>query len=934
MASPRIFIVEDDALVVAHLQQILQEFNYQVVGLAASGAEAISQVDKLQPDLIIMDIRIRGPLNGLDTARKISEKHNIPIIFLTAYANKEYIQQAQVDNAFSYLLKPIRSIDLHTNIQMALFKHRTQKRLNIVNAVLKTRQKLNRFVLQKTNKKDLLEGFCHLLADMEIFSASILGLNIESAQPDIYFSPPNAEEVLLIRDMLIRKAIPICIKKAMESETVVLFSNTHQECAVCPLNRELKEHEHLTYRIRYRDHVYGVLMTFLAPNFTRDEEVIELFREIGDDLAYALHKFDLEELQIKAQKSLEESEYKYRILSENSLVGVFLVVNDRFKYVNPQMAKIFKYPSPEDILRLPSFLDLCHPENHEKVRNIFQNILKQDNAKQVHVELTGKDRNGNNLELEILASRIEYQGASAILGSILDVTEKKEKDEIIRLLSTGINESPVSIIITDRSGKIEYVNPAFTKMSGYSAEEVIGKTPKILHSGEMSEEFYKVLWQTIQQGEVWTDEIIDRKKDGSLYWVKMLISPIKDKNNNITHFLGIQEDISENKRLERQLLQSQKMEAIGRLAGGVAHDFNNLLTVINGYAQLLLYALNEDDPNRKKIEQIYQAGEKAKNLTSQLLAFSRKQMRQVQILNLNDVIQAYYPMLKSLIGENITIEMQLAANLWPIEADKHQLEQILLNLVVNAKQAMPEGGKLSIITGNVVLDDQFVQENDGARTGEFVRFSIADTGVGMDEETLKHIFEPFFTTRGVGEGTGLGLSTVYGIVKQNEGLIYVTSAPFSGTIFDIYFPRVKNAQVEPQNEPQEAQQTFMGNASILLVEDDMDVRKLTSRALTYFGFKVTTARDGKEALEKLKQSNVNYDLLITDLVMPNLSGQRLAQMVHAIYPDLPVLFISGYSENEFGAEQTETEMSNFLQKPFSPLDLAKKVQSILNKETV
>ncbi len=930
MDSPRIFIVEDDALVVSHLQQILEEYNYQVAGMAASGQDAIKMVDRSNPDLILMDIRIRGPLNGLETAKKISQKHKIPIIFLTAHANQDYLKQAQVETAFSYLLKPIRGMDLHTNIQMALFKHQTEQKLNIINTILKTRQKLNRLILEETDRYKLLEQATQLLVESGVFSTAMLVTEIQFSHPKFYVAPDNFIKDTDLKDFFKKGKLPDCFEQALNSEDVIHFNSNESDCKNCPLLKNDHGHYHLSYQIKFRENHYGLLSTLLSQTFSPTNEIFDLFKEIGDDLAFALHKFELEELQQKAQKALEDSEYKYRMLSENALIGVFLLQNGKFRYANPQMAHIFGFKHPKDILNLDSFLELCHPVDQSSIQDIFEQILNSKN-RSIHIEFTGKDKKDRKVEIELLASRIEYQGKPAILGSLLDITEKKAKDQFIRLLSAGITESPVAIIITDMKGKIEYVNPAFSKISGYSKSEAIGKTPCILKSGEMPEEFYTNLWNTIIKGENWSGEVVNKRKDGSHYWARLLISPIKNDKGEIAHFLGIQEDITEQKKLERQLLQSQKMEAIGRLAGGIAHDFNNLLTVINGYAQLLLYSSSEKDPNRKKIEHIFQAGEKAKNLTSQLLAFSRKQMRQVQKLNMNQVIEDYFSMIQSLIGEDILIEKQLASDLWTIEADKHQLEQILLNLVVNAKQAMPEGGKLTLITRNVMLDDQFVEDNEGAKSGPYIHLSISDTGIGMDEETVKHIFEPFFTTRGVGEGTGLGLSTVYGIVKQNDGLIYVTSAPDHGTIFDIYFPKSEGeAEQQKDTVDKPAEEELFGNESILLVEDDVDVRTLTSRALSYFGFKVTPARDGKEALEQLKNSSNKFDLLITDVIMPKLSGKQLADMVHQHFPDLPVLFISGYSDNQLKAVPEE-DLPNFLQKPFSPIDLARKVKEILQR---
>ena len=357
------------------------------------------------------------------------------------------------------------------------------------------------------------------------------------------------------------------------------------------------------------------------------------------------------------------------------------------------------------------------------------------------------------------------------------------------LLMTAIEQSADGIVITDAQGTIQYVNPAFTRVSGYSREEALGKNPRILKSGKHDEAYYRKLWETILGGEIWQDEITNRRSDGSLYPEQMTITPVRDQRGEITHFIAIKAEVTERKRLEQQLRQAQKMEAVGRLAGGVAHDFNNLLTIISGYSELLLEHPGTVEPLRGYVNEIRNASGRAASLTRQLLAFSRQQVLAPRVLDLNAVVANIEKMLKRLIGEDIDLVTVLAESLWPVKADPGQLEQVLLNLAVNARDAMPKGGMLTIETANVEMDRTYAQTHFPLSPGPYVLLAFSDTGIGMDAETQARIFEPFFTTKEKGKGTGLGLATVYGIVKQSGGYIWVYSEVGKGTTFKIYLPR-------------------------------------------------------------------------------------------------------------------------------------------------
>ncbi len=518
-----------------------------------------------------------------------------------------------------------------------------------------------------------------------------------------------------------------------------------------------------------------------------------------------------------------------------------------------------------------------------------------------------------------------------------DWRERQRAEGALRKLSRAVEQSASTIIITDTQGYIEYANPRFTETTGYSLAEVLGQHTRILKSGHTSPEEYRRLWETITAGKEWRGEFHNKKKNGELYWESASISPIKNAEGVITHFLAVKEDITERKqaeetraKLEEQLRQAQKMESIGRLAGGVAHDFNNLLTVIQGHISLLQDELPGEDPRLEQLDLIRQASERAAVLTRQLLAFSRQQILAPTRLDLNDLVANLHKMLGRLIGEDITLTTVLQPGLWPVTADPGQLEQVIMNLVINARDAMPTGGKLTIETRNVDLDGSYAQIHLDAPTGPCVMLAVTDTGHGMDEATLARIFEPFFTTKEPGKGTGLGLATVYGIVKQSGGHITVYSEPSQGATFKIYLPASGTA---PQRLAQPQAQPVIrgGNETILLVEDDEMVRSLVQRALLRQGYTLLEARWSDEALFLVEQQRGQIDLLVTDVVMPKMNGRELFEQLKALHPRMKVLFMSGYTDDTMVRNGLLAAEIEFLSKPFSPDALAAKVREVLDK---
>ena len=467
-------------------------------------------------------------------------------------------------------------------------------------------------------------------------------------------------------------------------------------------------------------------------------------------------------------------------------------------------------------------------------------------------------------------------------------------------------------------------------MHDYSPEEMIGmQLVDLLKKKELDK--YTNRLNKVKTLGSWTGEIEHIRKDGTPFPTFTSVNLLKDAEGRPTGVLAVVRDISEQKKLEAQLSQAQKMEAIGVLAGGVAHDFNNLLTVIIGYAQLALMNVIKDQSLRERIEEIKKAGEKAASLTRQLLAFSRKQIITPRVLDLNELLTGIEKMLGRLIPEDVELLTIPEPALWQVEVDSGQIEQVIMNLAVNARDAMPQGGKLTIETANADLDENYLREHGIEETpGPYVMLAISDTGSGMDKETQEHIFEPFFTTKEVGKGTGLGLSTVYGIVKQSNGFIWVYSEPGKGTTFKVYLPKVKG-DVEPEEKEQTSVDDLGGSETVLIVEDDNRLLKFAQKVLQSYGYRILAAENGEEALKIGKEHEGPIHLMITDVVMPKMGGREAAELLHH-YPQMKVIYMSGYTDNAIVHHGVLAPGLNFLQKPFSPEGLARKVREVLDKK--
>jgi PAS domain S-box-containing protein len=513
-----------------------------------------------------------------------------------------------------------------------------------------------------------------------------------------------------------------------------------------------------------------------------------------------------------------------------------------------------------------------------------------------------------------------------------ELAERKRAEENLRKLSVAVEQNPASIVITDTSGTIEYVNPHFTELTGYSFAEAVGQNPKILKTGETSAKQYQQLWQTILSGGEWRGEFHNRKKDGELYWEQALIAPIRDESGTITHFIAIKEDITDRKQLEVQLRHSQKMDAVGQLAGGIAHDFNNILTAIIGYASILHLKLPDGSPLKKNAEQIAATAERGASLTQGLLAFSRKKSSNPVAVDLNEIIRRVHQLLLRLISEDIHLNISLDSCVLPIMADSGQIEQVMMNILTNARDAMPQGGTIAITTETVSISSDFVLAKGFGKPGKYALLTCSDSGEGMDDDVVKHIFEPFYTTKEIGKGTGLGLSIVYGIIKEHNGYALCHSTIGLGTIFQIYLPLLDTAPTVAEVTVDEQAAVVQGRNFILLAEDNETTRVLGRKILEEFGYSVIEAVDGEDAVEKFREQGERISLVILDVIMPKMNGRAAYELIRRTAPNVRVLFCSGYATDVVADQGVLEEGMNYLPKPFTPKELLMKIREVLDND--
>jgi two-component system cell cycle sensor histidine kinase/response regulator CckA len=636
----------------------------------------------------------------------------------------------------------------------------------------------------------------------------------------------------------------------------------------------------------------------------------------------------------RIRREISEREEVFRLIS-NYAADLIAVVDMEGRRIYNSLAyeKVLGYTQEE--LQGSASLDQVHPLDRERVKRAAEQARATGVGATLEYRMRHKDGSWRVLESTSSVIKDAKGAAEKLIIVNRDITERKRASEALRVIESGfrsvIENAPYGIYVADEAGHLLRVNPALQKMLGYDSQAELEKLT-LARDVYTDSSLHRRIFETAAAQKSFKDlEVEWKRKDGRIARARCSGLLVREPDEGKTYIEVFAEDVTETRSLERQLQVAQKMEAVGRLSGGIAHDFNNLLSVIIGYSQVLKKRLDETNPLREHAEEIEKAGQRAAALTRQLLAFSRQQVLSPAPLSLNALITDLGKMIPRLIGEDIELLLQLDPAIGSVVADPGQIEQVVMNLVVNARDAMPNGGKLSIETANVILDETFTNHHPGSRAGRYVVLAVTDTGTGMSPQTLAHIFEPFFTTKEAGKGTGLGLATVYGVVKQSGGYIWVDSEVGRGSSFRTYLPQVeKTARTETAAPARE--KSFRGNETVLLVEDSDALRKLAGSLLEQNGYHVLSAASGAEALVLSGKMAGRIHLLLTDVIMPGMNGKVLADHLAPLRAGLKVLFMSGYTRSaiaDHGALESSTQL---LQKPFSEEALLGKVREVLDTD--
>jgi len=683
----------------------------------------------------------------------------------------------------------------------------------------------------------------------------------------------------------------------------------------------------MDYRLRRHDGEYRWLQDEGTPRYNSG----------GAFLGYIGHCLDItdrkqaEEMRVKYQRSMT-------LATEATGVGIWEwnITTNKIRW-DAQMFQIYGLvPTDDRVVPYSTWSGAVLPEDLAKQEQEMQKTIlrKTLNTREFRIRRLN-DREMRYIQAVETVHTNEQGVVESVVGTNLDITESKKQSEIHDRLATAVEQASENIMITTPDGAIIYVNPAFEKITGYAREEVLGRNPRLLSSGKQDADFYRTMWKQISSGKTWKGLISNQHKNGTIYVEETSISPIFNSAGKIMNYVGVKRDISREIQLETQFYQSQKMEAVGLLAGGVAHDFNNILGAIFLQAELIEKTNELPDSVRMGTREILVSAERASNLTRQLLLFSRKQVMDRKNVDLNDVIPNLLNMLQRIIGEDIRIIFKPSTCPLITHADQGMLDQVLLNLCVNARDAMPSGGSIVIETGRKEFTPEEVADQPDTTSGCKVFLSVTDTGCGIASENLSHIFEPFFTTKDVSKGTGLGLATVFGIVKQHHAFIDVKSEIGKGTAFQIFFPEAKkpdSAQGPSQDKKSGITPKVRGGKeTILFVEDDSGIRLVTQIVLENAGYKVLPSTNGVEALQVWERHKDSIDLLLTDIVMPeHVSGRELAEQLTMSHPGLRVIFTSGYSREIAGRDLSLQSGQNYIQKPYTGDQLLNIVRTSLD----
>lgn len=900
----KVLLVEDDEEDYFLARELFSEIQGKRfhVDWAKSFAQGLEAIKSRPYDVCLIDFRL-GPDNGIELLRAAQEEGcQAPIIILTGQGEREIDLQAMSAGAADYLVKGRLDAGLlERSIRYAIERKRASSRAlaeqarlaafgEAVGLALTRRDSLEE-ILERCSKA-MANYLSAALASIWVFDEEEKQLKLMASAGQAYAPEPARHPALALHLEILSDRKPLLINTVPGDSRVADQEWVRREQMV----------SYAGYPLVLEDRVVGVMSIFGRNAFF--EGTLQEMASVANGIALCIDRK-------RSAQALDASEFKYRSVVEN-IKEVIFQINEagKFTFLNPAWTEMTGFKTRET-LGTP-VVDYLHPDDRDRHWEMFQQLIERKRSS-CRQEMRFLARDGSFRWVEVYAQPLYQQNAFGASGTLRDITERKQAEAEIEKLAAFVRLNPQPVVEFAAEGTLTYLNPAAREM----ARQLGLEDP----AGILPANAAGVARDCLRQGQSRLEEkfpINGRTLSWSFF-------PII--TSQVVHCYGA--DITERTNLEAQLRHAQKLESIGQLAAGVAHDFNNILTIIQGHADRLLGQYDGEAQVTEPLKLVSAAAKRGSSLTRQLLMFSRKQVMQSKIIDLNGVLANLTKLLHRLLGDDVALESNFAADVPPVDADVGMIDQVIMNLSVNARDAMPKGGRLEISTSTKNIDDAYVQQNPDARPGRFVCMTVSDTGCGMDAQTLARIYEPFFTTKEVGKGTGLGLATVYGIVKQHQGWIEVNSRLGAGTTFRVYFPASDKA-VEATVEKGPDDKVRGGHETILVVEDEPVLRELARMILRDYRYDVLEAATGVEALQVWEKHQGRIDLLLTDMVMPEgISGRELAEILRRKKPDLKVIYTSGYSADVMGPTAAGSDIK-FLQKPYPPPELAQLVRECLD----
>ncbi len=884
MDQARICIVEDNRIVAEDIKQTLIDIGYQVTGIATNSKKALAILESHKTDLALMDINLGKGMDGIELAGIFREKYQIPVVYLTAHADKATLDRAKKTQPFGYLIKPFGRQEIQSTLEMALYKCRADKKIK------KSEQWL------ATTLKCIGDGVIATDAKGKIRYLNPVAETLTGWKSDQALGHA-LDEIFHVINETTGEPCGNAVETVLKTGKRLKLDND-----TLLINREGK-------KIPIKDSG--------SPIVLENGETIGVVLVFQDDTRNKA-----------AAMAINESETRYRTFVDNFQGIAFRSYGkDSVDFITGNIAAITGYVKDDFLSGRINYFDLIHPQDSDWLKQELINF-RSGNRVTARREYRIIDKLGEvHWVVENVSRMKSPDGRVGVDGTIQDITHRKQAEVQIGLLKKAIDDLAESIIITDADSRIEYVNRAFEKTTGYLSPDIIGKTPKMLQSGVHPEDFYRDIWETLARKEPWFGMFTNRKKDGSLFQEKATISPVLDEDNNITHFITVKRDITEDLIQEKRIQQSQKMESIGTLAGGIAHDFNNILSPILGFAQLSLLSVEKDSILSDNLKEIEKAAMRAKDLVRQILTFARHSDQNVAPIKIYAIVSEALKFIRSSIPTTIEINSRIERTGYVL-ADPTKIHQIVMNLCTNAYHAIDnETGKISVTLEETVLDQAIITAHWTLNPGSYVMLKVSDTGTGIPEKDMDSIFEPYFTTKETGKGTGLGLAVCQGAATSMNGGILVHSELGRGTIFTLYVPVSRH---KGRDISQEKAKLPTGTEHILFVDDEISVTKLNKRLLESLGYRVTIENESPKALSLVLTDPDQFDLLITDMTMPAMTGYQLAEEIKVFRPDLPIILCSGFSKKISDKTIAKTGINAYCKKPISAPELAITIRRLLD----